>query len=205
MQPSVGGGQSLLLPVTADQAAAAAALPRYGTSMLNDHARNAAYRDGIAAALHAASKAAAAAAPTGGQPAEAPLVLEIGSGSGLLCLLACQAGAARVVGCERLPELQRVATQLLEANGVADRVAILPKHSKELTVADAEDGAAATAADLPRRADVLLHELFGTDPFSEGGRRFACSGTCACAVRPPPPQPPACCGRRPPLVPALLR
>lgn len=174
---SGGGGQdSLLLPVSAEQAAVAAAVPRYHTSMLNDLARTAAYCDGIAAAMQQADAAAAKA----GRPGERPLVLEIGSGSGLLCLLACRAGAQRLIGCERLPELQSIADQLLAANGLEDRVTILTKHSKELTVAVAAawgDSAsqaqgAAGAADLPRRADVLLHEgRFGREPCHAGHAR----------------------------------
>ena len=191
LQSSGGGGggssgDSLLLPVSAEQAAVAAAVPRYHTSMLNDSARTAAYKKGIAAALREAqaTAAAVAGAAAGGQAGAPPLVLEIGSGSGLLCLLACQAGAAAVVGCERLPELQRAAARLLEANRCADRVRILPKHSRELTIAPSggsssagngaagevarDEAALAAPADLPRRADVLMHEIFGTDPFSEG-------------------------------------
>ena len=78
-----------------------------------------------------------------------------------------------------------MAARLLAANGCADRVTILPKHSRDLTVAGgggaASDAAAAApgstagaggaAADLPRRADMLMHEIFGTDPFSEGGEK----------------------------------
>lgn len=163
------GDTSLLLAMSAEQAAVSAAVPRYHTSMLNDSARTVAYRDGIAAALQAAQRIA------GGGKDGAPLVLEIGSGSGLLCLLACQAGAHAIVGCERLPELQAAAAALLEANGVADRVTILPKHSRELTVAGVDEAPAGQPlrppADLPRRAAMLMHEIFGTDPFSEGGWR----------------------------------
>lgn len=193
-QVALAGGAGLLLPVSAEQAAIAAAVPRYHTTMLNDSVRTAAYRDGIAAAMQQAAKRAEAAAGGRGGNSE-PLVLEIGSGSGLLCLLACQAGARRIIGCERLPELQQAAAQLLAANGVAERVTILPKHSKELTVAAgggsegpgeaaaagtaAETaagtaGAAETAADLPRRADMLVHEVFGSDPLSEGTQAPRC-------------------------------
>ncbi|KAL4448320.1 hypothetical protein ABPG75_005539 [Micractinium tetrahymenae] len=169
---AAAGASSLLLPVTTEQAAIAAAVPRYHTSMLNDSVRTAAYRDGIAAALQLAAERM----PVSGSASsseDAPLVLEIGSGSGLLCLLAWQAGARAVIGCERLPELQAAAAKLLETNGVADRVTILPKHSRELTVAATSAAAeagqpAAQLADLPRRAQMLMHEIFGTDPFSEG-------------------------------------
>jgi hypothetical protein len=194
-------GDSLLLSVPAEQSAIAAAVPLYHTTMLNDSERTVAYREGIAAAMQQAAEQAALRGSS-----QAPLVLEIGSGSGLLCLLACSAGARHVVGCERLPELQAAAEQLLAANGMADRVTILPKHSKELTVAaDPEvattagaaaaaaaaaaavegattavqeaNAAPAPAANLPRRADVLIHEIFGTDPFSEGAAQPACAST----------------------------
>lgn len=173
---SVGAtADSLLLAVTAEQAAIAGAVPLYHTSMLNDSARTVAYRDGIAAALQAAQRAAVG-GKDGDDGGGEPLVLEIGSGSGLLCLLACQAGAREIIGCERLPELQVAAAELLEANRVAHRVTILPKHSRELTVAATGDGAA-QQADLPRRAAMLMHEIFGTDPFSEGGCPLAMPGS----------------------------
>lgn len=185
-----GGGSSsdkgslgLLLPVSAEQAAVAAAVPQYHISMLNDSPRTVAYRDGIAAAMREANAKAAARAG-GGQEACPPLVLEIGSGSGLLLLLARQAGASRIIGCERLPELQQVAARLLGANGAAHSVAVLPKHSRALTVAEGgssgsageeAEGGSSTTADLLRRAQVLLHEIFGSDPFSEGERGMDCA------------------------------
>lgn len=179
-----GGGSggatadSVLLPVSAEQAALSGAVPRYHTSMLNDSVRTAAYRDGIATALQAAERVALSSKGSG-NGGDAPLVLEIGSGSGLLCLLACRAGARTVVGCERLPELQAAAAQLLAANGVSDRVTILPKHSRDLTVASEGNGAPASQpADLPHRAAMLMHEIFGTDPFSEG----VCNGSSTQAV-----------------------
>lgn len=164
-------GQGLLLPVAAEQAAVAAAVPQYHTSMLNDSGRTIAYRDGIAAAMREAEAKASAAAEAADQPQPAPpLVLEIGSGSGLLLLLARQAGASQIIGCERVPELQQVVAQLLQANDAAHSVAVLPKHSRQLAVAKGGSGdGVGVAADLPRPADVLLHEIFGTDPFSEGG------------------------------------
>ncbi|KAI7840927.1 hypothetical protein COHA_005358 [Chlorella ohadii] len=168
-------GPALLLPATALKAVAAA-VPVYHTSMLNDWPRTVAYRDGIAVAVREAGAqagAAEAAAAAASQPqASPPLVLEIGSGSGLLLLLARQAGAAHIIGCERLPELQQVAARLLEANGAAHSVTVLPKHSRQLTVAEGGStggsNAQGSTTDLPRRAAVLLHEIFGTDPFSEG-------------------------------------
>jgi len=77
-----------------------------------------------------------------------------------------------------LPELQQVAARLLEANGAAHSVTVLPKHSRQLTVAEGGStggsNAQGSTTDLPRRAAVLLHEIFGTDPFSEGGRVGGC-------------------------------
>jgi hypothetical protein len=162
----VGGVHARKLQLAVPQPSVAAAMPPYHASMLNDSRRTSAYREGIAGSLQQAAGREKGRQTSEGQAAgEPPLVLDIGSGSGLLCLLACQAGAQRVVGCERVPELNALAGELLHANGMADRVSLVPKLSRQLAVATATAGG---TADVPRRASVLLHEIFGTDPFSEG-------------------------------------
>ncbi|KAL4857659.1 Protein arginine N-methyltransferase 7 [Chlorella vulgaris] len=162
-----GGVQARKMQLAVPQPSVAAAMPPYHASMLNDSRRTSAYRDGIAGSLQqAAGREKGRQAPEGHAAGEPPLVLDIGSGSGLLCLLACQAGAQHVVGCERVPELNALAGELLHANGMADRVSLVPKLSRQLAVATATAGGG--TADMPRHASVLLHEIFGTDPFSEG-------------------------------------
>lgn len=185
----------------------------YHLSMLNDRPRTQRYRDGIRAAVtslqralqpvaddtgSASSCGSGSSAAEGGAGASGAAatcyiagidagsdmtVLDIGSGTGLLSMMAAGAGAPLVVGCEREPLLARTAGALLAANGygpktaptVTSTVTIHQKLSNELSVsavaaAPAEDAAPAEAggpAELPLRANLVVHEIFGTDPLSE--------------------------------------
>lgn len=82
------------------------------------------------------------------------LVLEIGTGSGILAMLAARAGA-QVVSCDNDEIIASVAQDVVAQNGMADRIQILPKPVKALRI----------GADLPRPADVLILDLFGNSLF----------------------------------------
>jgi protein arginine N-methyltransferase 1 len=80
-------------------------------------------------------------------------VVEIGCGSGALSVLAAKAGATVVHAIEEA-EIASVAEEMFRANAV-DRVVRLHRgNSHDVT--------------LNQPADVLIHELFGADPFGEG-------------------------------------
>ncbi|MEN3356428.1 MAG: arginine Nomega-methyltransferase [Mycobacteriales bacterium] len=108
-------------------------VPRWHFAMINDHRRNAAYEAAIAATV---------------RPGD--LVLDIGTGSGLLALLAAQAGAGLVISCEAEPVIADVARQIVAANGYQDRVRVVDGLSTNLRV----------GVDLPAPADVLVTEIF---------------------------------------------
>ncbi|WP_165322601.1 50S ribosomal protein L11 methyltransferase [Rhizorhabdus phycosphaerae] len=77
------------------------------------------------------------------------LVLDIGAGTGLLSLLALRAGAGRVVACEMNPAVARMAMAIARANGVEDRLTIVPKNSAELILGE----------DVERPVDVIVSEI----------------------------------------------
>jgi protein arginine N-methyltransferase 7 len=77
------------------------------------------------------------------------LVLDIGAGTGLLSLLALRAGAGRVVACEMNPAVARMAMAVAQANGVEDRLTIVPKNSADLVL----------GKDLERPVDVIVSEI----------------------------------------------
>jgi 16S rRNA G966 N2-methylase RsmD len=83
------------------------------------------------------------------------VVFEIGTGSGLLSVLAVRHGARKVICCEENPLLIEAATQLFQRLGVADKIQLIQKNSKDIKTEE-----------LPP-VDVVLHELFGSDPFEE--------------------------------------
>lgn len=116
-------------------------VPRWHYAMLNDQARNNAYRDAIRRVV---------------RPGD--LVLDIGTGAGLLSLLAVEAGAAAVVTCEVEPRVADAAREILAINGVDERVTVIPAPSTDLRV----------GVDLPRPADVLVTEIFDCALFGEG-------------------------------------
>ncbi|MEA2512669.1 MAG: hypothetical protein QOF33_2024 [Thermomicrobiales bacterium] len=80
------------------------------------------------------------------------VVVDIGTGTGILAIAAAQSGARRVYAIEA-SMIADVAQSMFEANGVADRVTLLRGWS--------------TRIDLPERADVLVSEILGNDPLAE--------------------------------------
>jgi predicted RNA methylase len=83
------------------------------------------------------------------------IVLEIGTGSGLLAALAIKHGAKKVICCEENPLLAMAAKQLFRRLNIEDRVELISKNSTKIATSD-----------IPQ-VDVVLHELFGSDPFDE--------------------------------------
>lgn len=80
------------------------------------------------------------------------VVVDLGTGTGVLAIAAARAGARRVYAIES-GAVRRVAERMARANGVADRVTVVAGHS--------------TKVDLPERADVLVTETFGNAPLAE--------------------------------------
>ncbi len=76
-------------------------------------------------------------------------VLEIGTGTGLLAMMAARAGAKHVYTCEMEPLIAEAARENIASNGFADRVTVIAKKSTELVV----------GADLPGCADLLVSEI----------------------------------------------
>lgn len=74
------------------------------------------------------------------------VVVDLGTGTGLLALLACRAGAARVYAIEETAIVE-LARALVRGNGFADRVTFVRGASMEVT--------------LPERADVVVADQIG--------------------------------------------
>jgi SAM-dependent methyltransferase len=80
------------------------------------------------------------------------VVLDIGTGSGVLAVAAARAGARHVYAVEA-SDIADVAERVFAANGVQDRVTLVRGWSREI--------------ELPEPADLLVAEVIGNDPFEE--------------------------------------
>lgn len=108
--------------------------------MMNDRPRNRAYDAALRRAITPDSH-----------------VLEIGTGSGLLALMAARAGAARVTTCEMVEIVAEAAADIVRRNGYDERVKVIARKSTDLRM----------GVDLPQPADVLLSEILGDRLLSE--------------------------------------
>ncbi|HET6972045.1 MAG TPA: tetratricopeptide repeat protein [Phenylobacterium sp.] len=113
--------------------------PQWHFPMMADGARNGAYAEAIARAVPGRR------------------VLDIGSGSGLLAMMAARAGAASVDTCEMQPVIAGVAAGIVAANGFAGRVGVWSLKSDELEV----------GRELAAPAEVLVTETFSSGLLSE--------------------------------------
>lgn len=114
-------------------------IARFHSNMLHDTARNAAYRQAIE------------------RFAPGRRVLDIGTGSGLLAMMAARAGAESVVACEKDPRLAETARQIIAANGLADRITVIDKFSYDLD----------RDRDLDGGVDCVVSEIFSDDLVGE--------------------------------------
>ena len=80
------------------------------------------------------------------------VVLDIGTGSGVLAIAATRAGARRVYAVEA-SDIAEVAERVFAANGVTDAVTLVPGWSRQI--------------ELPEPADLLVAELIGNEPLEE--------------------------------------
>ncbi|MGA8370430.1 MAG: 50S ribosomal protein L11 methyltransferase, partial [Acidimicrobiales bacterium] len=80
------------------------------------------------------------------------VVLDIGTGSGVLALAAARAGARSVYAVEA-SDIAEVAERVFVLNGVRDQVTLLPGWSRVI--------------ELPEQADLLVAEVIGNEPLEE--------------------------------------
>jgi tetratricopeptide (TPR) repeat protein len=107
-------------------------IPAWHIPMINDDERNAAYERALNRAVTPDS-----------------IVLEIGTGSGLVAMMAARAGAKHVVTCEAVPILAERAKETIARNGFSDRITVLSKRSTQVKLGE----------DLPEKADIFVSEL----------------------------------------------
>ncbi|GAB9473328.1 hypothetical protein Gpo141_00010482 [Globisporangium polare] len=120
------------------------------TSMLRDLDRNRCYELGIKSAIARFTE----------HHKRAPIVLDIGTGTGLLSMFAAAHGAEHVYACEMFKPMADIAQQVTAANH-PDKITVFALRSTDLIVkTDATSEEEAARSHLPRRADMLVSELF---------------------------------------------
>ncbi|XP_071705417.1 protein arginine N-methyltransferase 7 [Rutidosis leptorrhynchoides] len=119
--------------------------------MLNDAARNKSYRNAIHSTLSKLQL-------------HSPHVLDIGSGTGLLSMMAAQAldssssSKAMVTACESYLPMVKLMKKVLRANNMDSKIRVLYSRSDELQV----------GVDIASRANVLVSEILDSELLSEG-------------------------------------
>ena len=115
--------------------------PSWHLPMLADAKRNAAYERAIKAVV---------------SPDD--IVLDIGTGSGILAMMAARSGAKHVYAVESNTILASSAREIITLNGYEDQVSIIEKHSSQIII----------GRDMPEKADVLVTEIFDNAMIGEG-------------------------------------
>lgn len=116
-------------------------VPHWHIPMMNDRMRNDFYHWALRAAVTPDST-----------------VLEIGTGSGLLSMMAARLGAREVTTCEAVPLIASTARRIIFENGLDERIRVISNRSTSVHV-----GSELTAA-----ADILVSEVFSNELLAEG-------------------------------------
>merc|ERR1719187_2852560 len=117
--------------------------------MLHDKERNQLYYSGLKAAIQQRRDA--------GLPVH---VLDIGTGTGLLSMMAATVGADSITACEEFGPMADCAERVIAENGFGSKIKLVRKRSTDLTVGPGKD--------LEQRANILVTEVFDTELIGEG-------------------------------------
>jgi predicted RNA methylase/Tfp pilus assembly protein PilF len=120
-----------------------AMVPFWHIPMLNDVRRNEAFERAICRAVEK-------------EGADAR-ILDIGTGSGLLSMMAARAGAKNIVTCEKVPVIAETARRIVALNGYERQIRVVNKDSTRIEV----------GKDIEARADLLISEILSSDLLAE--------------------------------------
>lgn len=115
---------------------------RWHFRMLNDKKRNLAYKEAISKAISQGHD----------------VVLDIGSGTGILSMFAVQSGARKVYACEMSKTMFEMGQDVLKANKMEKLVHTLHKKSTEINVGE----------DIPERVSLVVTETLDCGLLGEG-------------------------------------
>ncbi len=115
-------------------------VPEWHVPMMNEQIRNQAYYDGLKAVVTGQST-----------------VFEIGTGSGLLAMMAAKLGAKQVTTCETVPLIAETAQNIIHQNQFENTIKVIAKKSTEIEI----------GVDMPAQADILVSEIFSSELLGE--------------------------------------
>lgn len=115
-------------------------IQRWHFPMMNDEPRNRAFQSAI---------------QRGVSPGDT--VLDIGTGSGLLAMMAARAGAKKVYACDDNKDIINATAEVVKHNGLSEQIELIPKRSTSMQL----------GTDIPERADVLVCEIFDAGVLGE--------------------------------------
>ena len=121
-------------------------VPSWHLSMMNDKYRNSKYLEAIKLAMTDIE--------------DSSLVLDIGTGSGLLSMMAAANGGREIIACEISKPIAEIAKKIIYKNGYQEKIKVIKKKSTELKVGE----------DLPRKADLIISEILSAEFVGEGVR-----------------------------------
>lgn len=87
-------------------------------------------------------------------------VLDIGTGTGLLSMMAARHGADTIITCEAFKPMSDCAIKIIALNGYKDKIKVIPKRSTQLSVGP--------QGELLERCNILVTEVFDTELIGEG-------------------------------------
>ena len=118
-------------------------VPFWHVPMMNDTPRNDAFEKAILAAI--------------AQHGPTARILDIGTGGGLLSMMAARGGATRIVTCETVPVIAETAKRIVALNGYSEQIRVVGKNSQDLEI----------GGELEQRADILISEILSCDLLGE--------------------------------------
>ena len=117
------------------------AVPSWHIPMMNEHGRNEAYQKAMRAAIR------------GGD-----VVLDIGTGAGLLSMIAADCGASEIITCEMSTTISKIAEKIIQKNGFDHKIKVINKNSKDLILGQ----------DINKKVDILVSEILSSEFVGEG-------------------------------------
>ncbi len=116
-------------------------IPAWHISMMNDSKRNSSFLNALRLA-----------AP------KKDLVLEIGTGSGILSMMAIDSGAKKVITCESSKPIALMSEKIIKQNGYHRDVKVINKKSTELVI----------GKEIPKKVDLIISEILSAELVGEG-------------------------------------